>query len=490
MNRPSARTATLPASRAGADRLCHAITPWNADKGRGAAIRAAQKQESRRIDGGAVCPPVCLPQTFNLCTLRETDSRATTVRRSVGGLSAVDSASQIRAVSCLASLTAFLLAAGAIAAGATPPAAGGPETLERSDGAVISGHLAGLKGGSISFIAGAGEQQIPLAALSRLVRMPFHPTARPLDGVVLSNGDLLEGQALELAGSKLKFQSGRFGTLEIDSRLIRGLFFDRPLDSLAGAVPAKPKAEVLLDSGSRTSAELRWLDSQKVGLSTPLGPVEVNRSDVSWVFLANSPTAPPPGACRVKLTTGECLTGVMEGIADGRVKLTVSLGGGTQTLAMAWDVVRSVESAEEHLAYLSAIAPASQTNEYLIGPARSMQPDACAAGGPLRLDGRIYDRGIGMRAQSQAAWALNGAWQRFRARVGLDEQAAGASRGAVFRVLADGRRVFEKQLAPGDKAVDVDVPVGGVKDLTLILDAGPGFDLGDYGDWADARLLR
>jgi len=32
--------------------------------------------------------------------------------------------------------------------------------------------------------------------------------------------------------------------------------------------------------------------------------------------------------------------------------------------------------------------------------------------------------------------------------------------------------------------------VTGARELVLSLEAGPGLDIGDHGDWADARLLR
>jgi hypothetical protein len=142
------------------------------------------------------------------------------------------------------------------------------------------------------------------------------------------------------------------------------------------------------------------------------------------------------------------------------------------------------------MVYLSALSPAATKTEAAVGPARPPAADRSAALSPLCLAGTTYERGLGMRARTEVGYRLDGKWQRFRALVGLDSQAARASRGVVFKVLGDGKALFEKQVLPGDLPVPVDLEVGGVKELVLVLEPGPGLEVGDYGDWADARLLR
>ena len=57
-------------------------------------------------------------------------------------------------------------------------------------------------------------------------------------------------------------------------------------------------------------------------------------------------------------------------------------------------------------------------------------------------------------------------------------------------MLGDGRKLIEKTITDTNASEEIDLGVQGVMTLTLVLKPGPGFEIGDYGNWADARLLR
>lgn len=371
-----------------------------------------------------------------------------------------------------------------MAAPADPPPA---ERLELASGETLEGQVAEFRDGALVFKAGADERRVRPGDLARLERWPARPARRPADGLATVAGDVLEGHFADLEKGRLRLESPRFGTLELDLKAVRAIFFGRALPEAAAGLRAEPAAEVVLVSGSRTPAELRWVQGDKLGLQSPLGALDVKRKDLAWIFLPNAPPEKPPaGLCRLLLSAGERLTGKPLALADGRLRLAWN----GRELEVPWDLVRAIESPGEKMLYLSELKPAAEKSEAAVGPIRPPAADRAADGGALRLAGRSYERGLGMRATSEAAYRLDGRWKRFRALAGLDEEAARASRGAIFRVTGDGRKLFEKKLLPGEAPAPVDVEVGGVRELTLALEAGPGFEVGDYGDWADARLLR
>ncbi|MCO4697051.1 glycoside hydrolase family 97 catalytic domain-containing protein [Streptomyces sp. RO-S4] len=109
-------------------------------------------------------------------------------------------------------------------------------------------------------------------------------------------------------------------------------------------------------------------------------------------------------------------------------------------------------------------------------------------GGPLRLAGTLYDKGIGLHAAGEVVVELDGGYRRFTADVGVDDEVGG--KGTVaFEVVGDGRTLLATEVLGGaDPARHVDVDVTGVRRLTLrVLDGGDGVD-SDHADWADARL--
>ncbi|MQA02245.1 MAG: hypothetical protein GEV07_05785 [Streptosporangiales bacterium] len=109
-------------------------------------------------------------------------------------------------------------------------------------------------------------------------------------------------------------------------------------------------------------------------------------------------------------------------------------------------------------------------------------------GGPIRLDGKTYEKGIGTNARSVVGVHLGGKCTRFTAVVGIDDVRGGA--GSVqFRVLGDGRVLYESPVLTGSSAAEqVSVDVTGIEQLDLVADPTADGQANDGADWADARL--
>jgi alpha-galactosidase len=106
---------------------------------------------------------------------------------------------------------------------------------------------------------------------------------------------------------------------------------------------------------------------------------------------------------------------------------------------------------------------------------------------PLSIAGRTFSRGVGTHAISSLWIEVNGA-ERFTATVGVDDAAGGAA-SVEFRVIADGRKIFESGvMKPGAAAKSMDVDVKGAKLLLLqVTDGGDGVSF-DHGNWAEAKF--
>jgi NPCBM/NEW2 domain len=389
------------------------------------------------------------------------------------------------------SLTTSLLVLALVTGAARPESARKPvaelEQLELISGERLAGRTTALKLGKLSFESGGKNRHTAISAVVRLVRARGVATTRKTDGVVLLSGDVVEGDALQLLKGRLKLDSARFGKLDIPAKDVRALFFGQNIGEVRGKLPSGTDAEVVMLTGSRTPAEIRWLDSVKIGLASPLGALDVKKADVAWVFGKQvKPQAAIKGSLRVVLTTGEVLTGRKLELVGGRLKM---LWAGHR-VKVSWALVKRIESAGGAMVYLGELKPSGRKSEAAVGPVRMPRVNRCANGDPLRLDGKARELGIGMRARSELSYKLDGKWKRFRALIGLDTVAARASRGAIFVVRVDGKKVFEKKVAPGQKSVEIDVVLKGARTLQLVLEAGDGFEIGDYGNWVDARLLR
>lgn len=117
--------------------------------------------------------------------------------------------------------------------------------------------------------------------------------------------------------------------------------------------------------------------------------------------------------------------------------------------------------------------------------------DHSVSGGPLKMSGLRFARGLGMQAGTRLIFEppAEAAW--FVATVGLDD--AARQRGDCVVVVRQDEEQREPlarlRLRGGERPRELLVPLVRHKRLTLVVEPGVGFDVGDHVDWGDARLI-
>jgi hypothetical protein len=214
----------------------------------------------------------------------------------------------------------------------------------------------------------------------------------------------------------------------------------------------------------------------------PLAQVE------GWVMAARPDPKPSDRLlARLSLVSGLSISGVWK-----------DLDTQTWTLESPWGQVLKVPAAEVQdvrfrgglMTYLSDLQPSEVEETPFFGHKMPWRRDVSLSGGPLRMNGQTYERGIAVHSRSRLTYDLNGRFGRFEAAVGFDEAARGKGR-VDCRVVADGKPIFTKtDLRADEPPVALSLPVAGVTQLRLEVDYGPGQDTGDRVIWANARLYR
>lgn len=140
-------------------------------------------------------------------------------------------------------------------------------------------------------------------------------------------------------------------------------------------------------------------------------------------------------------------------------------------------------------AYISDLVPVKPITQGWVG----MNPgiDQSIEGNPIRVGGITYDKGLGLHADSEAVYDLNGQYTRFQAIIGIDDETQGRG-DAIYRVFAtiDGQKeqlIYEKAVT-GGQAETIDLSVNNVTTLRLVTDAN-GSNSSDHTNWANARVL-
>lgn len=209
-----------------------------------------------------------------------------------------------------------------------------------------------------------------------------------------------------------------------------------------------------------------------------------------WDRVAALRLASPTGrgaSAIVRLRDGQALAGRIVGGDDDTLRVRSSV---LDEIDVPWALVERVECRGERLVYLSDLEPSVYECEPLLGKRWDFARDQSLSGGPLKLGGRTYAKGLTMHSPSHATFALGGRARRFAATVGILDEVAPRGAAAV-RIVGDGRLLWEAaDLRPGRPPEDVALDVTGVGELTLIVDIGADLDIGDHVAFAMARLTR
>ncbi|NOZ57004.1 MAG: hypothetical protein GXO73_09495, partial [Calditrichaeota bacterium] len=118
---------------------------------------------------------------------------------------------------------------------------------------------------------------------------------------------------------------------------------------------------------------------------------------------------------------------------EHRVEVKAMWDDGTVAKKGAVATFRLVDLLPSEL-FLSDLEPVEATAGW-----GTVRRDRSSDGGPLRIGGKRFSRGLGTHAESDIVYRLNGLFERFEAVVGVDDETHGRG-SVVFEVFGDGRR--------------------------------------------------
>ena len=114
-----------------------------------------------------------------------------------------------------------------------------------------------------------------------------------------------------------------------------------------------------------------------------------------------------------------------------------------------------------------------------------------AKAGKININGKIYEKGIGVHANSVVVFNIDGQYSKFIAEVGCQTEEGIDKGSVVFQVFTDGIKVFDSGLVvSGQPAVDVNLPVKGIRHLRLVVRDGGNGITSDLANWGDAKLVK
>jgi hypothetical protein len=158
----------------------------------------------------------------------------------------------------------------------------------------------------------------------------------------------------------------------------------------------------------------------------------------------------------------------------------------------SWNRVQAVLGHGKQ-AFVSNLKPTVVANGW--GPAELDEANgeqAAGDGGPIKLNGVTYAKGIGVHAPSDIRLALpqvQYGYRHFLASIGVDDYSTTAG-SVIFRVYVDGALSYDSGVmtpTSATKNIDVAIPLEANELRLVVTDAGDG-GTSDHADWGNARV--
>lgn len=372
-------------------------------------------------------------------------------------------------------------------------------TVQSTDGRVATGVLATLSRERL-VVTGKVPGELKIGDV---IRIDF-PSRKPagLGGrnlILLANGDRLVANPLGSNEESLRIQMAQSGPFDVPLEVVRGIAWQLPQDRVsrrrilqALERHVAKTDEVLLRNGNRVSGEFLGLKQSKLQFETAAGTREIKNSSIQG--LAFNPdlidfSQSDDIRALVTLDDGSRFTVREFGIKSGEQFECAAVFGAKLSIAVSRIV--SLQILGGGAVYLSDLQPAKYEFTPFLSLKWPLRKDRNSVGGPLRLKGREYAKGLGTHSKCAVSYALNKRYSRFQATVGIDDGAGGKGN-ALVQVLLDGKPVLTSTplLADAAPLVIAPIDVSGANLITLFVDYGDLGDVQDHVNWCDALLVQ
>ncbi|MFW6132571.1 MAG: NPCBM/NEW2 domain-containing protein [Planctomycetota bacterium] len=377
-------------------------------------------------------------------------------------------------------------------------AAGGQ--IERIDGRGSAGEVISLDDDALTVRADGAERAVPRDELVRVaLSEPGDVMASHMSVLATAAGDVLRVGGLTLDEDTLAFRSELLGAVELP--LGAGAVLYQPPEGMTAEAVHRKCEQMELTRGTRdvlvfarpdgnwltVGGALRSIEAETITFHWKQKDRTFDRAKVAAVYLASTKRELPPATGTLVARDGSEIAFTGVALDAERATITSPLLGRRKIARRRVAVIR-FES--DRVTYLAELEPV-KTTEHGVFTTFEHRLDASVGGGPLRLGGRAYQRGLGVHSFCELTWALDGRFSRFVGVVGIDD-AVRPHGEAVVTFLADGEPLAEPMTVTGtDEPRTVRLDLSGARRLTLRVEMGPhDLDVGDRVDIASARLIE
>lgn len=184
---------------------------------------------------------------------------------------------------------------------------------------------------------------------------------------------------------------------------------------------------------------------------------------------------------------GSIVEGLLSSLAPDKAALEVP---GVGRVAIELANVHAIDFVSGRAVAVSSLEPAQVEETPFFDHVFSFRRDKSVSGSQLSIGGVKFSHGLGVHSRSVLTYNIGKQYRRLTGAIGIDD-AVGRLGDVVFRVIADGREIFNSgNVKGGQPPRRISLDVTGVQTLVLEVDFGADMDVGDHANWANLRLIK
>lgn len=384
--------------------------------------------------------------------------------------------------------------------------------LTTLDEQTVRGQLVGLTAQSATIQNGDGEQEVLVEEM--LFLAPVKPEKSETQGELLidfADGSLIRATDYQAKSGRATITPTEGEPFEVSTRSVRSVRFfrqtEREQELWNEIVNSKPKGDavVIRKGGDGKPVTLDFLEGALRDISDTTvqfdfegDVIPVNRAKVQvagLLYYQRDGARAPAAACRLDTSAGNRWMANEVRLVGESIEFT-SAGDIKRTLPLG--AISQFDFSLGKIAFLSDLAPVKKTWQPYLGSA-SVSPSTVAlfdvrrdqnfAGEPIYLGEREFRKGLAIPSRSELSYRLPGEFSRFQALVGIDPSQK--NRGHVrLEIRGDNRVLLDEAIAGDASALPLELDISGVGRLTILVDYGEGWDIGDQLLLGGARVTR
>ncbi|MFQ5493896.1 MAG: NPCBM/NEW2 domain-containing protein [Phycisphaerae bacterium] len=353
-----------------------------------------------------------------------------------------------------------------------------------------------LSDGAAVVTVGGKKQRIAITELIHIATDATADRKHPGDlTVTLTNGDVVFGRLTDAEPDTLAVETLALGRLRWPLDLVARVAAPRAAGPAYWSSAAwldragdSDEDRILLTNGDVVRGFVIGAGSDGFAIDTAIGENVIGPHLLVAVRFASPPADPPVGpyaivrlrdGARITLTklewAGDVVSGVYAG--DRRARFKPTAVASLDMLGGRWEP-------------LSLHQPVEFVHTPMLSLGFAYRKDRNVLGGPIRVAGKAYQRGIGVHSRSTLVYDLAGKYREFVTAFGVDDRGGPLSDVSVS-ILVDGQRRLDREhVRRGELIGPVRVDVRGGERLELLVDFGASGDLQDRFNWVDPALIR